>query len=289
MYLRRYIHRDGHFQIALVDTTQISRQVFTQRPMTPIALQLLSQTMTGALLLASQLKDNGTLQVKFSGDGPIHSLSAEANTLGHVRGVVDEPAVNFEPNEASDLFTQAIGAGRCTVKRRMKPSDKIFESHTMLEAGGIAFNLVHYLLQSQQVRASMRLSAVLDAEVGIKGAGGIMLQALPGANENLLFIVEDRLAGLDQLGEIFAEQDGHDRLAAELFESMEVKYLGAMAVCFRCECNRQRVLAMFHSLSRKDLEDLRREQRELEVKCGYCDAAYTFTADELATVIATKD
>jgi len=285
-YLKRYIHEDGHFKVAVVDTTRVGQNAFQILNPSPIALQLMTRAMAGSLLLAANLKGQGTIHLRFNGQGPLGHLTVEANTEGHVRAVAGN--MNLILEKAPDLFQAALGSGELVVQRRTEHHPDVYQSVVSLVNGGMALNLANYLLQSEQVKSGIQIGSSLHAEKGIAGAGGILIQALPEANENLLFIVEDRLSSLAPFGELFARPDGHQQIFEHLFDAMPVKLLDENEVAYRCDCSRARTYQVLASLAKEDLIGLRDEGTPVTLNCSFCNNAYTFSTEDLVAVLAQK-
>ncbi len=288
-YLKRYIHKDGQFKVTIVETTQIGRDVFRGLHPSPIALQLMTQAMTGALLLSANLKDEGVLLFRFAGDGPVGHVTVEANTLGHVRGCVGHNAIDFELDRGVDLFQTAAGTGNLTCKRKLEPGGRVYSSMVELVPGGIALNYANYLLQSEQVHSAIQIGAALDPSCGVKGAGGILIQAMPGANDNLLFILEQRLQEMKTLGEQFSEPDGHDRIRDWLFDDIGVNQVKETEVAYFCSCTQQRMLQVISTLPITDLKDLRKDNKVVTINCSFCAKGYQVPPDELDIILDMKE
>ncbi len=72
-------------------TTNSVREGVARHNCYPTAAAALGRTMTGALLLAANLKNKEALTIKFHGDGPLGTVVADANPAGFVRGYVEHP------------------------------------------------------------------------------------------------------------------------------------------------------------------------------------------------------
>ena len=122
-YLKRYIHEDGQFKVTIVNTTGVGRQLFQKLNPSPGVLQLVNDAGVGAMLLAAGLKDQGIINIKFDGTGPLSQITAEANTLGHIRATANQPDLVLGGEGA--LFTRALGKqGNMVVSRRTAASDQ---------------------------------------------------------------------------------------------------------------------------------------------------------------------
>ena len=287
--MKRYIHEDGQFKVVIIDATEMGREYFKKVEVSPIGLQLITQAMCGAMLVTAEMKSRGTQMFRFSGDGPLDSLTVEANTDGQVRGALGHPMIEFQRQTGTGLFQQAMGAGNLSVRRKTEASGKIFSSVVPLVDGEIAFNFAHYLLKSVQVPSAIQLGAGLDADLGVKGAGGVLIQAMPGADENLLFILENRLTEMKPLSEIFSEPNPHDFIINWLCDDIVVKELKTTTVGYHCGCDRQRMLQMMATLPIDDLKDLVSKRESLDVKCSFCNKNFAIAPEDLDVLIEMKE
>jgi len=275
--LRRYLQHDGHWKAVAVNTTAIAREAFQRLQPSPHSLQLVVQAMTGALLLTPMLKSAGTLSLKFEGDGPLGHLTAEADSQGKTRAFCGDLNWSGELAEGNMLFQQALGAGRLTVRSRLARSAHHHSSVVDLIAGELAANLAHYLLQSDQVSSAISLGTLLCPERGVHGAGGILIQALPGARPEELAVLEERLVALPPIGVLFGEQD-FTALEKILFEGLGFDLLHEQEVAWFCKCTRQLVLSL---LSHMERQELLSDPQGITVQCSYCAKPYHFTQKEL--------
>lgn len=283
--LKRYIHQDGSFKAAIVNTTQTGRDVFQRIQPSPIGLQLLAQGMSGALLMASSLKAEGTMLFSAQGNGPGESLSVEANTAGSVRGTMGNPSVQFQPDTSLGLFQQTIGAGKLTVTRRTKKAPQPYQSVVDLLEGELAMNLANYLLKSDQTQSAIQLGATLEADKGIAGSGGILIQALPNADENILFILESRLTELPPLGELFSSSEGEQELVDHLFDGLEIQHMAELPVQYHCPCSRNRIFQLLAGIPKAELKAMRKENKNHELTCSFCNQAYEILPEDLDVLI----
>ena len=50
---------------------------------------------------------------------------------------------------------------------------------------------------------------------------------------------------------------------------------------FHCNCDKKRVEKAIISIGKKDLDEMIADNKEIEVKCHFCNRAYHFSVDEL--------
>ena len=92
-------------------TTDLVNEGIRRHACWPVAAAALGRTMTGALLLAANLKNKECLTVKFNGDGPLGSIVADANPEGCVRGYVGHPQVDLPLNQGKLAVGRGVGQG----------------------------------------------------------------------------------------------------------------------------------------------------------------------------------
>ena len=79
-------------------TTDLVNEAIRRHGCHPVAAAALGRTMTGALLLAANLKNREALTVTFDGHGPLGKVTADATPEGFVRGYVTNPYVDLPQN-----------------------------------------------------------------------------------------------------------------------------------------------------------------------------------------------
>lgn len=284
-HLKRYLHQAGHFKASVVDVTRVGQQAFRRLQASPQAIQLLTQAMAASLLMVSERKDEGTLSLKFTGDGPCQHITAEANTLGHVRGYVGNLDLDVEFSEDKGLFQTAMGSGELTIRRRSGRSHKLYTSVVPMISGEMALNLSHYLLHSEQIPSATALGAHGDPELGIKGAAGILIQALPEADESILAELEQRLSALPPLGDLFAEDQGrHHALEAILFKGLGVQVAATHDVSYACHCSKSRIESLLKSMKTDMFHEISSTREPVEMRCQFCQKAYVFSPEEIVAI-----
>lgn len=283
--LARYTDSERNVRVCIADTTHVGRDAYRRLQCSPIALNLISQAMTGALLLVSEFKVPGSISLRFEGPGPAGHITVEANSDGEARGFSGDLSVDIDPPQDCSWFDSAIGPGQLTVRKRLSTTQQIFSSSVETEQGGVASNLSRYLLQSDQIASAMSLTARLDAHQGIAAAGGILVQALPQANEHILVILEDRLVQLGQMNERFGTANCFEDMANHLLEDLNLVELAQTPTSYRCHCSRQRVAQILKSLPDKDLAELVESAEDVTLNCQFCTKPYVFSCSEITTMV----
>jgi molecular chaperone Hsp33 len=155
-----------------------------------------------------------------------------------------------------------------------------YESQVELVPGGVGQNLAHYLHQSQQIESAV-LVGVLARPTGIAAAGGVLLEALPGVDEDVLRGVERRIAELTGVARALEEGGGEGLLRAVLGD-LDREVLESRTLRLECKCERDRFRQQLLSLPVEDREYLLEEGDPVRTQCTFCGSEYTFAPEDLS-------
>lgn len=277
-------------------TTDLAEEARRRHDCYPIAAAALGRTMTAALLLAANLKNDEAITVRIDGDGPLGKVVADANPLGLVRGYVAYPHAVLPLRNGKLPVGEAVGQGLIHVTRFMdeRPGEgnggesgrtlglkHPFTGSVPLVTGEIGDDVANYLLVSEQTPSTIALGVLVNPDYSVAAAGGLLVQAMPGAEEAVLAVIEANLATMPPLSQLI--KSGHDASAIldEVFNGLSVTKQEPSELKFYCQCSRQRVENMLVSLGQAELADMVAEGKA-EVRCHFCGETYQFTADRLA-------
>ena len=277
------------FRIYAARTTHLVGDAVRRHDCLPVAAAALGRTMTGALLLAANLKNEEALTVKFAGAGPLGAVVADAVPEGFVRGYVEHPHVSLPLNAQGKLDVGAgVGAGLLTVTRFTGLKEPVVGSSEIL-TGEIAEDLTKYLYDSEQTPSSIALGVLVAPDLHILAAGGFFVQPLPGASEEALTTLEENLATLSAVSDMVHQ----GMTAREIVERVavgcgKVDFLAETELAFRCSCSKERIESVLLSLGQEDLASLVADGKA-EVCCHFCGEKYRFTGEELQELLTQKD
>ncbi|MDA8019756.1 MAG: Hsp33 family molecular chaperone HslO [Thermoanaerobaculia bacterium] len=267
----------GDLRWAVVDLSEPAEYLRARLDLAPIPAVALGRAMSAAaLLLRFSSKNPGTLRFEILGEGPLGRLMVEVDDEGLLRATVAEQRFGFE--DGSLDVGRAVGDGTLRVTQTF-PGSEPWVSQVKLVSGEIGQDLVHFLHQSQQVR-SAALLGVLPTPDGIAAAGGLLVEALPGADDQQVRQLEQRIDALDGIGTLL-EQGGADRLAEELLASFEPEELERHTLRYGCRCSRESLRQRLLSLPAEDLTEAVDEKGTCVVVCAYCDGSIAFGPDDL--------
>ena len=269
--------------ISAKDIVERARNIHNCTPTTAAAL---GRTLCGASMLGNLLKEeNGSLTVRINGGGPCGSIIAVSDSLGNVRGYVQNPSVDLPLRNDGKLDVGgAVGKdGFFTVSRDIGLREPYIGS-TQLVSGEIAEDLTAYMLESEQIPAACGLGVLIDTDLSVKAAGGFIVQLMPGAPEQYIDILEENIFMMDQLTTILAE-DGLEEVFSQVLKGMEYHLVQEDEVEYRCYCSRERVQEAVAGVGKAELEDMISCGETISVSCQFCDTVYEFTPDDLKNIL----
>ena len=264
-------------------TTSLVEEARRRHNCFPVATAALGRTMTGALLMAANLKTAESLTIRISGDGPLGEIVADASPAGTVRGYVKNAFVDLPLHNGKWAVGQAVGKGHIYVTR-FAGLKQPFTGSAELVSGEIAEDITHYLTVSEQTPSSVALGVLIGQDATVAAAGGFFIQALPGAEEEVLVQVEDNLRQLPPVSQMV--QDGQDAagILQKVFAGLALTVYDPLNLQFHCHCSRERVESMLASLGASEIQEMAAEG-QAEVCCHFCGEKYLFTANELTQIL----
>jgi molecular chaperone Hsp33 len=267
---------------AAVELAGAAEEARRRHDLSPVAASALGRALAGAALLQRlSARTCRRLTLTVAGDGPLGRVVAEARADGDLRGLVDHPVVEVAPRADGRMKVgEAVGRGFLKVRRELTDGSG-WESQVELSTGEIGLDLAHFLEQSEQVRCAV-LVGVLEGPEGVRAAGGMIVEALPGAPEELIDRLQSNLARLAGISRLLA---GHDLagLLDPVFEGLDREAVERSRVRFRCSCRRDALLPRLATLSAEDRDELADERGLIEAQCAFCGARYLYSRGELDT------
>jgi molecular chaperone Hsp33 len=282
---------EGGIRAVGVITTRLTEEARRRHQLSSEATAALGRTMSAGLLLASNMKREGSrVNVRIKGNGPLGGILVDAGLDGTVRGYVDNPAVELPLNERGKLDVGGVvGRDGYLYVVRDVGYGYPYSSTVELVSGEIGDDITHYLVSSEQTPSAVLLGVLVGTQ-GVKASGGLLLQILPKAarDEALVQTLEERAQLIQQSGFTSLLHEG--KTLAEIFQQL----LGDMSlvilpevqmVRFHCGCSFDRVLGALKMLGEAELRDMIEKDNGAEATCHFCGEVYHASSDELAQLI----
>ena len=248
----------------------------------PVATAALGRLLTGGAMMGVMMKgDKDMLTLMMKGDGPINGVTVTADSKGHVKGYVGNPNVLIPANYAGKLDVgAAIGYGTLTVIKDMGLKEP-YSSQVPLGTSEVAEDLTYYFAASEQVPSAVGLGVLMSKDNTVKQAGGFIVQLMPFADEEVISKLEERVNSISSVTEMLEKGMTPEDILREVMGDMDVEFTDKIDTGFECNCSKEKVARTLAGLSKKDMEDIINDGKEIEVKCDFCNTTYKFSVEEL--------
>lgn len=278
---------------AILDGTALVRQLRHHHQLGELETQILGQALLAATLMASPLKGHDEINLRIDCSGPIQGLVVEATATGDARGYLRQAPIPLSsPLSSPDAIRHLEplwGEGQLTITRYLEEGRQPFSSGAVLQSGDIAAEIAHYYRVSEQLPTAIHLSVFLDDQAEVAGAGGLLLQAMPGADQSTFANLEQRTQRLPSLAKALAEGGKIPFWLSDQFSPLVPDLLGAHPVRYRCRCDAERMRLLLLQLSLADLEDMRANGPfPVTLTCHFCNQHYHFDQQALADICREK-
>ena len=143
--------------------------------------------MASTLLLSWGLKGEGAITLRIFGDGPLGGIIVTSDANGNVKGYVQEPQTDLPLNARGKLDVGgAIGQGHLYITKDITGS-------VPLVTGEIGDDVASYLMSSEQTPSIVSVGVLVNPDYTVAAAGGIIIQAMPNAEDAVLDDLEEKL------------------------------------------------------------------------------------------------
>ena len=266
-------------------TTNLVEEARQRHNTSPVATAALGRLMTGAVMMGSMMKNPEyilTVQIKCS--GPIGGLTVTADSQGGVKGYAYNPDVMLPPKNGKLDVGGALGQGVLTVIRDMGMKEP-YSGQTILQTGEIAEDLTYYFATSEQIPSSVGLGVLMEGDNTVRCAGGFIVQVMPFVEDKVLDKLEENIGKIRPVTAMLDNGHTPEEMLREVLEGLDVEITDTLPAGFTCNCSKQRIEKAIISIGKKEIQSLIDEGKDIEVKCHFCNTAYSYSVDELKELL----
>ena len=288
-HIWRGMTRDGSARVLVIDSTEIVRTAVSLQHPSRTATAALGRLLTAASMIGSlQGEACDTLTLHVDGDGPVGRMVAVSDWLGNVKGCASYPHADLPVRERDGKLDVGalVGRGSLHVVRDSGTGEPHVGTIT-LRSGEIGEDIAAYFAESEQIPTLCSVGVLVSADGTVLGAGGVLIQLLPFADETVIASLEKNASSLTALSRDFANGVSCEEIAARALHGIEYDPFDDLAVAFVCDCSRKRMEKGLKSISRKELLEMLDEEeaekgvRSLTAECRFCGRTYTFSEKQL--------
>ena len=274
-YVQRFLFENLDIRGRLVCLTGAWQRMLDGRGYPEGIVSLLGHTTALNVLLGASQKGGGRVTLQVQGTGPVKLLVCDCTAELRIRGMAAYETPASAPSERA-----LLGDGRLSVTLEDMKSGKFYQSLVPLEGETMQDIFLHYLTQSEQLPAFLRLYADGGALCGL------LLEKLPGADRR----DPDGWNRVTHLAATLTLEETRDAqpydLLTRVFPEELMRVFRLHAVQYHCPYDEEKVKDMLRSLGRAEVESILAEQGEVVIRNEMCNHEYRFDAGAIERLFA---
>ena len=282
--IKKTLIYDDQLSLAILDTTDMVNDAIKIHNLSPLSAAALGRAMTITTFMASGLKNaTDKLSVTIKGDGIGGEIVVCGNSDLKMRGYIANPNAELplKSNGHLDVGGCVGKNGRITIVKSMGLKEP-YSGTSQLVTGEIAEDFAAYYTFSEQQPTAIALGVKIGTDGTCVGAGGVIIQALPFASEESLFMAEDTILRMDNISTLIEEM-GVDGIADYFFGPLN---FNDSYPKYQCLCGKDYIEKILLSMGKDELYDIINTQGKISVNCQFCETDYVFTKDDVDKLLA---
>lgn len=287
--LKKYLTTDHSTRLQTLQLSESWQTGLAHQHLPAQVISLLGELSAAAVLLAGNIKFDGSIVLQLQGNGPVRLIMVECTSAlalratAHLREDMSIPISN-----SLQTLLNPDGKGRFTVL--LDPSNSpegtpAYQGIVPLEGDSVAQALEYYMRHSEQLETRLWLAA------DTQRCTGLLLQRMPGAttpdddaipSSDTTWSHCQTLADTLKPAELLS--DNPDTLMHKLFWEDDLLTFPEQSVRWHCPCTRERVADMLHTLGQAEIQSILVEQGQVHINCNFCGKPYEFDPIDCAAL-----
>lgn len=272
-----------------ISSTHLVAEARERHRTLPVVTAALGRLLSAGAIMGCMMKgDKDIVTVSLKGDGPAGYITVTADSHGHVKGFPGNPNVDIPRKYAGKLDVgAAVGRGLLTVSYDLGLKEP-YSGQVEIQTGEVAEDLAYYFTVSEQLPSAVGLGVMVDTDSSVKHAGGFIVQLLPDAPEDVIELLEKKLANLEPVTTMMEKGMTPEDMLTYIFEGVDIEFTERHDVEFYCDCSKEKVKRALAAISDKDLQDIVNDGEDIEVKCYFCNTAYKFSIADIKDILSSR-
>jgi len=271
-YVQRFLFEELDIRGRLACLTAAWQRMLDGRGYPASIVSLLGHTTALNVLLGANQKGSGRITLQVQGSGPVKLLVSHCTAELRIRGMAQHERLDGDfPDEKS-----LLGNGKLSVTLEDMKSGKFYQSLVPLEGQTLENIFEHYLSQSEQLPAFIRLYADGGALCGL------LLEKLPGADAR----DADGWNRVTNLAATLSLNETRDAqpydLLTRVFPEELMRVFRLYPVEYHCPYDEAKAKELLRGLGREEVESILAEKGEVVIRNEMCNHEYRFDARAIA-------
>ena len=274
---------DNQVRVILARTTDLVNEAARRHKTSATAAAALGRVITAALIMGSDLKgEKDMLTIRIDGNGPAGVLIASADAHGTARALISNPQADVPSNQKGKLAVgELVGREGFVEVIKDLGLKQPFVGKVELVSGEIAEDIAHYYLKSEQTPSLAALGVMVAPDLQVISAGGLLVQAMPGASDDLLLRLEENIIEIGKLSIALEKTPVLEDLMAQIMAGIDHQIVGQQDLYFKCSCSFARLKNILGSLAEAEMDEMWNEDGQIEIVCNFCNEVYHYTREDM--------
>lgn len=278
------ISKDGKLRVSFIKNSKTSIDAQQKHVLDYISATYLAQLLAANSMIASFLKGEERISIDISSNNYLKRLYSESNQVGEVRGyaIVNNDIQIDNLTSLDDILSDGFLSVTRILYNNNEPTKGIIE----VKSQTIDKILEDYFTQSEQIPSKLILDILSDDDGNIIHSGGILIQALPGADMKEVMELYNYVLSKEKITDYFIIEKSLTELL-DIFIPFEYDVIKNRQIDFFCRCTKDRFVNTLRSLSLFDIKEMR-QLNQNELRCHYCNNAYFIEEIDFQNLIDEK-
>ena len=297
-YIVRATAAGGQIRAFAASTRELTEYARQAHNTSPVVTAALGRTLTAGAMMGAMMKGrDDLLTIQIRGNGPMKGLTVTSGSPDEETGTVSVKGYALVPDVVlpARVYPEtngkkrklnvggAIGIGVMSVIKDMGLKDP-YVGQVALQTGEIAEDLTYYFATSEQVPSAVGLGVLMERDNTVKRAGGFIIQLMPSAEDEVITKLEKVLSDMPSVTTLLDEGRPPEGILEYILDGYDVEFNDTLPARFYCNCDKKRVEKALISIGRKELDDIIKDGKDIELKCHFCNKAYNFSIDEVKDI-----
>ncbi len=286
----RCLTTDATVMAIAMDATDIVARAEQIHKTSAVVTAALGRLLTAGSLMGIMLKNtDDSVTLKVNGGGPAGQLLVVSDGRGNVRGYAQNPVVEIplKPNGKLDV-SGAVGTDGLLYVLRDTGAPEPYVGCTPLVSGELAEDITSYYASSEQIPTVCALGVLVNPDLTVKAAGGLIIQLLPFCPDEVIDKLEKAIADLPSMTAMLSGGMTPEDILKKALDGFEFDIIDTYEPAYRCTCSREKVVGALATMKDDELRSLPDENGKVETTCSFCDNVYTFTKEDIERIIAER-
>lgn len=278
------ISKDGFLRVSFIKNTNTAIEAQKRHELDYAAGTYLAQLLAGTSMMSAFLKGEERVSIDINSKGYIKKMYTEASQVGEIRGYA---SVDLTKNiEDIKSLNDIMSDGFLSVTRILYNQNEPTKGIVELQEGNIALNLTAYFNKSEQIPSLMLLDTKTNDDGIILQSGGILIQALPGAEPMAVYKLYDFIKANKKIIDLFEKELTLNEII-DIYIPFEYDIIKTRQIDYFCRCTKDKFIEHIKNLDINEIKDMQKMGQN-ELICHYCNNHYYIETEDFDKIIFEK-